>query len=66
MYIVSLIYKRIHCLHNMQVSTRSKLYNEGNYRPSSVNIESLVHIHNKDGNKCYTRDNTDTRENPSE
>ena len=40
-------------------------YKEGNNRPSSVNIEPLVHIHSKAGNKCYTQDNTDTRKNPS-
>ena len=35
-------------------------YKEGNNRPSSVNQISLVHNHDKAGNKCYTQDNTDT------
>ena len=39
-------------------------YNEGNNRPSSVNQISLVHNHDKAGNKCYTQDNTNTRANP--
>ena len=38
---------------------------EGNNRPSSVNQIALVLYHDKAGNKCYTQDNTDTRENPS-
>ena len=29
-------------------------YKDGNNRPSSVNQISLVHNHNKSGNKCYT------------
>ena len=33
--------------------------------PSSVNQISLVHNHDKTGNKYYTQDNTNTRENPS-
>ena len=37
-------------------------YKEGNNRPSSINQISLVHNHDKAGNKCYTQDNTDTRE----
>ena len=36
-------------------------YKEGNNRPSSVNQISLVHNHDKAGNKYYTQDNTDTR-----
>ena len=40
-------------------------YKEGNNCPSSVNQISLVHYHDKAGNKCYTQDNTDTSENPS-
>ena len=40
-------------------------YKEGNNRPSSINQISLVHNHDKAGNKCYTQDNTNTRENPS-
>ena len=40
-------------------------YKEGNNRPSSVNQIPLVHNHDKAGNKCYTQDNTNTRENPS-
>ena len=32
---------------------------------SSVNQISLVHNHDKTGNKYYTQDNTNTRENPS-
>ena len=40
-------------------------YKEGNNRPPSVNQLSLVHKHDKVGNKCYTQDNMDTRENPS-
>ena len=39
-------------------------YKDGNNRPSSVNQTSLVHNHDKAGNKCYTQDNTNTRENP--
>ena len=38
------------------------MYKEGNNRPSSVNQISLVHSHDKAGNKCYTQDNTNTRE----
>ena len=37
-------------------------YKEGNKRPSSVNLNLLVHKHNKAGNKCHTQYNTDTRE----
>ena len=42
-------------------------YKEGNNRPSTVNQISLVHNHDKAGNKiyCYTQDNTNTQENPS-
>ena len=40
---------------------RSK-YKEGNNRPSSVNQISLVHNHDKSGNKCYTQDSTNTWE----
>ena len=38
-------------------------YKEGNNRPPYVNLESVVHIHNKAGNKCYTQDNMDARKN---
>ena len=38
-----------------------KVYKEGNNRPSSVNQLSLVHNHDKAGNKCYTQDNTNTQ-----
>ena len=38
---------------------------EGNNRPSAVNQISLVHNHDKAGNKRYTQDNTNTRETPS-
>ena len=45
---------------------RSSLkYKEGNNLPSSVNQISLVHNHDKGGNKYYTQDNTNTRENPN-
>ena len=37
-------------------------YKEGNTRPSHVNQTSLVNIHDKAGNKCYTQDSTDTQE----
>ena len=37
-------------------------YKEGNNRPSSVNQISLVHNHDKSGNKSYTQDNTNTWE----
>ena len=37
-------------------------YKEGNNRPSSVNQISLVHNHDKSGNKCYTQDSTNTWE----
>ena len=37
-------------------------YKEGYYSPSSVNQISLVHNHDKAGNKCYTQDNTDIPE----
>ena len=40
-------------------------HKEGNNRPPSVNQISSVHNHDKAGNKCYTQDNTSTRENPS-
>ena len=30
-----------------------------------LNQKALVHNHYKDGNKCYTQDNTNTRETPS-
>ena len=40
-------------------------YKEGNNRPSSVNQISLVHNHDKAGNKFCTQDNTNTRENIS-
>ena len=36
-------------------------YKEGNNRPSSVNKKSLVHNHDKAGNKCDTQYNMDTR-----
>ena len=39
-------------------------YKEGINRPLSVNQISLVHNHDKAGNKCYTQGNTDTRKNP--
>ena len=39
-------------------------YKEGHNRPSSVNLKSLVHKHNKTGNKCYVQDNIDTWESP--
>ena len=39
-------------------------YKGGNNRPLSVNQTSLVHNHDKTGNKCYTRDNTNTRGKP--
>ena len=35
--------------------------NEGNNRPPSVNLKSLVKYHNKTGNKCHIEDNTETR-----
>ena len=35
---------------------------EGNNRPSSVYQISLIHNHDKSGNKCYTQDNTNTLE----
>ena len=35
-------------------------------RPSSINLKSFVHKYDKAGNKCYTQDNTDTRDNQSE
>ena len=38
------------------------MYKEGNNHPPSVNQISLVHNHDKAGNKCYTQDNTNTRE----
>ena len=41
---------------------RTIMYKEGNNYPSSVNLKSLDHKHNKIGNKCHT----ETRENPSE
>ena len=44
---------------------RTSKYKEGNNHPSSVNPISLIHNHDKAGNKCYTQDNTDTRENQS-
>ena len=44
---------------------RHMKYKEGNNRPSSVNQIALVHNHDKAGNKCYTQDNTNTRETPS-
>ena len=37
-------------------------YKEGNNRPPSVDQITLVHTHDKSGNKCYTQDNTNTRE----
>ena len=40
-------------------------YKEGNSRPSSVNLKSLIHKHNKAGIACHTQDNTNTREIPS-
>ena len=46
------------------MSVRVK-YKEKNNRPSSVNLISLVHNHDKAENKCYTQDNTNTQENPS-
>ena len=42
------------------------MYKEGNNRLSSVNQISLVHNHDKAWNKCYTQDNTDTRENKTQ
>ena len=39
-------------------------YKEGKNRPSSANQTALVLNHDKSGNKCYTLDNTNTR-NPS-
>ena len=41
------------------------IYKKGNNRPASVNQMSLVHNHDKAEYKCYTQDNTNTRENPS-
>ena len=41
---------------------RCAKYKEGNNRSSSVNQISLFHNHDKAGNKCYTQDNTNTRE----
>ena len=41
------------------------MYKEGNNRSSSVNQILLVHNHDKAGNKWYTEDNMDIRENPS-
>ena len=41
------------------------MYKEGNNRPLSVNQIPLVHSNDIAGNKFYTQDNTDTRENPS-
>ena len=43
------------------VSGQTK-YKEGNNRPSSVNIESLINKHNKARNKCDTLDNAPTVE----
>ena len=37
-------------------------YTDGNNCPSSVIQIALVHNHDKAWNKCYTQDNTDTRE----
>ena len=52
-------------MYNQLENTRSTLkYKEGNNRPSSVNQISSVHNHDKAANKCYTKDNTDTKKNP--
>ena len=40
-------------------------YKERNNRPSSINLKSLVHKHNKAVNKYHSQDSTDTRETPS-
>ena len=47
-----------------QTQNGREKYKEGNNHPSSVNQKSLVHKHDKAGNKCYTPDNTDTRGKP--
>ena len=46
-------------------SYKGMKYKERNNLPSSVNQISLVHNHEKAGNKCYTQDNKNTQENTS-
>ena len=48
-----------------EIYTHMSKYKEGNNHPSSVIQISLVHNHDKTGNKYYTQDNTNTRENLS-
>ena len=54
---------------NTQRPTQSNISAENTRReinrPSFVNLKPLVHKHDKAGNKCHTKDNTDTRETPS-
>ena len=57
--LVPLIELKIH------VGTFHLKYKEGKNGTSSVNEISLVHHHDKAGNKYYTHNNTDIRENPS-
>ena len=42
-------------LNNSRIYNKLIKYKEGNNRPSSVNQISLVHNHDKAGNKCYSR-----------
>ena len=53
------------CFDFCRLCYKTYKYTEGNNRPSSDNQISVVHIIDKAGNKCYSQDITDTRENPS-
>ena len=50
--------KNFYTIDNKQfrICSLKYLYMEGNNRPASVNQISLVHNHDKAGNKCYTQD----------
>ena len=61
----NLVYYQLYPMWSNPAYVADVKYKEGNNRPSSVNQTPLVYNHDKAENKCYTQDNTNTRENTS-